>query len=111
PPGGSPPPPPPTPTPTPTPPPAPVIPGATPEQCFSQTGRCTRGIFLDYWRAHGGLAINGYPISDPFTQTLEDGKPYQVQYFERARFELHPENAPPNDVELGQFGRRILSER
>jgi len=32
-----------------------------------------------------------------------------MQYFERARFELHPENAPPADVLLGQFGRRVLS--
>jgi hypothetical protein len=31
-----------------------------------------------------------------------------VQYFERARFELHPDNAPPYDVLLGQFGRRIV---
>jgi beta-glucanase (GH16 family) len=29
-----------------------------------------------------------------------------VQYFERARFEEHPENPPPYDVELGQLGRR-----
>ena len=27
-------------------------------------------------------------------ETLADGKSYQVQYFERARFELHPENPP-----------------
>jgi hypothetical protein len=33
-----------------------------------------------------------------------------VQYFERARFEHHPENSAPNDVLLGQFGRRILAE-
>jgi hypothetical protein len=34
-----------------------------------------------------------------------------VQYFERARFEYHPENADPQDqVLLGQFGRRILTE-
>jgi hypothetical protein len=30
-----------------------------------------------------------------------------VQYFERTRLEYHPENAAPNDVLLGQFGRRI----
>ena len=78
-------------------------------QCFAETGYCIQGRFLEYWTAHGGLAINGYPLSDEFTQTLEDGKPYTVQYFERARFEYHPENQPPYDVELGQFGRRILA--
>jgi hypothetical protein len=34
-----------------------------------------------------------------------------VQYFERARFEYHPENAAPYDVLLGQFGRQFAGER
>ncbi|MEO5951914.1 MAG: sortase, partial [Chloroflexia bacterium] len=59
----------------------------------------------------GGLAQFGYPISEEFVETLEDGKPYTVQYFERARFELHPENAAPYTILLGQFGRRILGDR
>src|SRR5205085_2628557 len=83
----------------------------TPAQCFSQTGRCALGRFLAYWQAHGGLAINGYPLSDQRIELLEDGKPYVVQYFERARFEHHPENPAPYDVLLGQFGRRILGGR
>lgn len=77
--------------------------------CFTETGFCAQGRFLAYWRAHGGLAVNGYPISDEFDQLLEDGRTYRVQYFERARLELHPENVPPYDVLLGQFGRRILA--
>jgi len=32
-----------------------------------------------------------------------------VQYFERARFEYHPENAAPYDILLGQFGRQIYA--
>ena len=74
---------------------------------FPETGKCVSEPFLSYWNAHGQLAINGYPISDVFTETLEDGKPYTVQYFERVRMELHPENQPPYNVLLGQFGRRI----
>jgi hypothetical protein len=73
--------------------------------CFAPTGRCTSGSFLAYWEAHGGLTQFGYPLSDQFTETLEDGRRYLVQYFERARFEHHPENAPPYDILLGQFGR------
>jgi hypothetical protein len=79
----------------------------TPGRCFAETGQCISGPFLAYWQAHGGLAINGYPISDEFSERLEDGKVYLVQYFERVRLEHHPENAPPNDILLGQFGRRI----
>jgi hypothetical protein len=41
------------------------------------------------------------------TETLSDGNEYQVQYFERARFELHPENEPPFNVLLGLLGREV----
>jgi len=41
-------------------------------------------------------------------ETLEDGKQYQVQWFERVRMEYHPEVADPQyQVLLGQFGRKI----
>src|SRR3954447_15784891 len=47
----------------------------------------------------------GYPVSDPFTEVSAlDGKPYLVQYFERAVFELHPENQAPYNVLLSQLG-------
>jgi hypothetical protein len=75
--------------------------------CFAVTGHCVGGRFLDYWREHGGLALNGYPLSDEFTEVLEDGKPYTVQYFERTRLEYHPGATRPYQVQLGQFGRRI----
>jgi hypothetical protein len=77
--------------------------------CFAETGKCVRGRFFQYWQAHGGLAINGYPIGDEQVEILEDGRPYTVQYFERSRLEYHSENESPNDVLLGQFGRRMLS--
>lgn len=77
------------------------------EACFAETNQCISEPFLSYWRDHGGLAINGFPITERFEQRLEDGKIYTVQYFERARFEHHPENAPPYDVLLGAFGRLL----
>jgi hypothetical protein len=77
--------------------------------CFTITNQCIAGRFLAQWRATGGLAINGYPLSAEFRQQLEDGKTYLVQYFERVRMEYHPENVPPQDVLLGQFGRSILA--
>jgi hypothetical protein len=84
--------------------------GAT-ERYFPETGLVVSGRFLTYWETNGGLPINGYPISDVREERLEDGKTYRVQYFERVRMEYHPENAPPHDVLLGQFGRRILAEQ
>ncbi len=76
-----------------------------------ETGHNLGGRFRDYWQQHGGLARFGFPISEEFEERLEDGRVYRVQYFERARFEHHPENEPPYDVLLGQFGRRILAGR
>jgi len=71
--------------------------------------RYVRGRFLAYWQAHGGLALNGYPLSAELAQTLEDGQSHIVQYFERTRLEYHPRNAAPYDILLGQFGRRIVA--
>ncbi len=75
--------------------------------CFAETGQCVGGRFLAYWEANGGLARNGFPLSPVRSEVLEDGNAYQVQYFERVRMEYHPENPPPYDVLLGQFGRRV----
>jgi hypothetical protein len=74
---------------------------------FAETGKTVRGPFLTQWETKGGLAIYGFPLSDEFVEVLEDGRPYTVQYFERARFEWHPENNEPHKVQLGQFGRRL----
>ncbi len=76
-------------------------------RCFAETGQCVGGRFLAVWAAQGGVAIHGYPLSGPLTEVLEDGHEYTVQYFERSRLEYHPENAPPYDLLLGQFGRRL----
>ena len=56
--------------------------------------------FLAFFDANGGLAQFGYPISD----YSKEGDLY-VQYFERARFEWHPEMAPDQWVRLADIGR------
>ncbi|MFL5733894.1 MAG: hypothetical protein ACJ78Q_11915 [Chloroflexia bacterium] len=72
---------------------------------FPPTSKRLGGRFLQYWNTHGGLAQQGYPISDEFSERSDlDGKTYRVQYFERAVFESHPENPAPNDVLLSQLG-------
>jgi cell wall-associated NlpC family hydrolase len=74
-------------------------------RCFTETGKCIGGPFLTYWEANGGLAQQGLPLTDEFSEVSPtDGKPYTVQYFERARFEHHPENKAPYDVLLGLLG-------
>ncbi len=74
---------------------------------FATSGHALSNAFLNYWQAHGGLPIYGYPISEEFSeQSKLDGRSYTVQYFERARFEYHPELAgTAYEVLLGQLGR------
>jgi hypothetical protein len=58
------------------------------------------GPFELFWQENGGLKIFGYPLSEPFVQ---DG--VEVQYFERARLEYHPDLWPENhDILLGRLG-------
>jgi plastocyanin len=72
---------------------------------FAETGKTVGGKFRAYWEKNGGLPQQGYPISEEFQEKSDlDGKTYTVQYFERAVFELHTENAPPYDVLLSQLG-------
>jgi hypothetical protein len=80
---------------------------------WKQTGHNVSGAFLKFWKEHGGLEIFGYPISEVLTERSRvDGKLYKVQYFERARFELHPERAgTPDEVQLGRLGAEIYQRR
>jgi len=79
---------------------------------FRETGKRIGGRFLQHWQQNGGLAQQGYPISDEFTEKSDlDGKPYTVQYFERAVFEYHPENRPPHDVLLSHLGAFRYKEK
>lgn len=74
-------------------------------RCFPETGKCVGGTFLQYWEQNGGLAQQGLPLTDEFDEVSPtDGKTYRVQYFERARFEHHPENKGQYVVLLGLLG-------
>ena len=80
---------------------------------FPQTQHSLSFGFLNYWLQHGGLALYGYPISEEFQEVNpEDGKSYTVQYFERNRFEYHPELAGSKyETELGLLGNQTLRDR
>jgi len=80
---------------------------------FPESGHTLGGAFRGFWQGRGGLAAFGFPVSEELGEiNPSDGKFYTVQYFERARFEYHPENAgTPYEVLLGQLGRQFLNER
>ncbi len=87
---------------------------------FAETGHTVCRAVLNAWRKSGlkldtrnavseaeSLALFGLPLSDLQTETMSNGQQYQVQWFERARFELHPENSAPYDVLLGLLGNEV----
>ena len=73
---------------------------------FAQTGHILQYGFLQAWKAGGGLPVYGYPLTEEFIEVSpSDGRPYTVQYFERNRFEWHPENkGTPYEFQLGLLG-------
>lgn len=88
---------------------------------FAETGRNVCGAILRVWQSNGleqdgiagfseteNLALFGLPLTGVLTETLGDGREYQVQYFERVRLELHPDNQPPANVLIGLLGREVL---
>jgi hypothetical protein len=94
---------------------------AAPKGCtyFAETRHALCGDFLRYWSSHGlefdrrhgtsfaeSLALFGYPFSEPRMEQGADGQMYLTQWFERARFELHPNNLRPYQVLLGRLGGR-----
>jgi hypothetical protein len=77
---------------------------------YAATGHTLGGVFKTYWEQHGGLAQFGYPITEEYQEvSLTDGKTYTTQYFERARFENHPENKGTQyEVLQGLLGSEML---
>lgn len=76
---------------------------------FDQTAHSLRGLFRNRWLTNGGLALYGYPLTEEFQLPASGGGSYTVQYFERNRFEAHPENADDRyKVLLGRLGAEEL---
>ena len=72
---------------------------------FTSTGHTLAEPFLSYWKANGGLALFGYPISEP-RRVTDNGKTRLIQYFERCRMDYFPElEGTPYYIQLGLLGR------
>lgn len=78
---------------------------------FPETRHSLAFGFLRYWLRNGGLPIFGYPLSEEFSETDPGtGQTYTVQYFERARFEWHPESLGTLwEVQLGRLGAELAA--
>jgi hypothetical protein len=80
---------------------------------YTETGHRLCNGFRTYWQQHGGLWMFGFPISEEFQEKNPDtGEIYTVQYFERARFEYHPEyKGTQYEVLLGRLGAQLYAQR
>ncbi|MCX2726262.1 cellulase family glycosylhydrolase [Thermomicrobium sp. 4228-Ro] len=84
---------------------------------FPETRHSLAFGFKAYWDRYGGWRVFGLPLSEEFSEQnppppAGDGAVHTVQYFERARFEYHPEYAgTPYEVLLGLLGREYLAVR
>jgi hypothetical protein len=65
---------------------------------FPTTGHYVCSEFRTFFETQGSLEIFGYPLTEAFN---DDTRGLQVQYFQRARMELHPYNQAPYRVQLG----------
>ncbi len=106
-----------------------LFPRATPTnnstcRFFAESQHSICGEMLAAWRSKGlridaqrdsknfseaeNLALLGLPLSEAQNETLSNGQTYTVQWFERARLELHPATAQsPAAVQLGLLGTEM----
>lgn len=92
---------------------------------FKETGHnvCDQGNgigFKTYWETHGlaiegldsyarSLQLFGLPLTEPRMETNSSGDTVLTQWFERARFEWHPNNPNEYKVLLGLLGKEVRS--
>jgi polysaccharide biosynthesis protein PslG len=83
---------------------------------FSATGHAIGHGFKTFWERNNGQRNFGYPISREFDERnapppAGDGEVHTVQYFERNRFEWHPEHQGTEyEYLLGLLGVEYLQE-
>ncbi len=77
---------------------------------FPESGHTLNSSFKLAWENNGGLSRFGYPISEEFNEISPiDGKTYTTQYFERTRFEYHPEISNNYSVVLTSIGEAVAA--
>jgi glucose/arabinose dehydrogenase len=92
-------------------------PGTPRDGChyFTETRHTVCEPFLSYWRRNGlrdprldayqrSLALFGFPLTEPAMEVNSSGDRVLTQWFERARFEFHPNNPTQFQVLLGRLG-------
>ena len=85
----------------------PPVAGAARNLYVDVTGHNVGDPILRFYQRYGGLQVFGYPLTEAFS-----ANGLTVQYFERARFEYHPEySGTQYEILLGLLGNEMLRER
>jgi hypothetical protein len=76
------------------------------QRYYPQTGHTIKAGFLNFFDQHGGLDLFGYPISElgPAENNMV------VQWFQRARLELHPDSAG-GQIVLAALGEEAFKKK
>jgi hypothetical protein len=75
------------------------------EEYFNETGHWLKGEFLaKYYSAPDPILLYGYPTTSAFLSPTTN---LMVQYFQKARFELHPEAREGQRVQLSLLGEYL----
>lgn len=78
--------------------------GARKGHWFHETNLWVADDFFRFWTENGGVRIFGFPWRTEMPMKF-NGTDYQVQYFERARFE----RAPDGTISLGRVGAELAA--
>jgi hypothetical protein len=85
--------------------PTPVLAQGTSSQYFADTGHNVSGDFWFYYQSISAAQfVFGSPITEQFTDKTSGRL---IQYFQRARFEYFPENAPGQRVQVASLGEYV----
>jgi hypothetical protein len=78
-----------------------AVPNTNTRRYFAETGHILSAGFLELYNRTGALFMWGFPLSEEYALTLSDGKPYNVQLFERGRMVWSAETGQQIDPNFG----------
>jgi len=78
------------------------------DEYFPETGHNLTGEFHDFYVANpNARLVYGLPITESY---IDPQSGFRIQYFEKVRFELHPESPPGEKVQLTPLGEKIYEQ-
>ena len=78
------------------------------DEYFPETGHFVTGEFQDFYFANpNARLVYGLPITEAY---IDPQSGLLIQYFEKVRFELHPESPPGEKIKLTPLGQKTYEQ-